>query len=84
MASLQLRLEVPLGDYFINEYYFMKVLLSCTECDFEEWGTSEGELMNKIKMWNHVKRAHIGMADRILRMYNTVPSHMYRMQYSGN
>jgi predicted small metal-binding protein len=58
----------------------MKVLLSCTECDFEEWGTTERELMNKIVMWNHIKKAHIGMADRILRMYQTVPNNLYRMQ----
>ena len=60
----------------------MQVLLSCTECDYEEWGSSNKELMNKIVMWNHVKKAHVGMADRIMRMYQTVPNNLYRTEYA--
>ena len=61
----------------------MKVLLSCTECDYEEWGSTDKQLMNKIVMWNHVKKAHAGTAERIFRMYQMVPNNLYRMQHAG-
>ena len=47
----------------------MKVLLSCIECDHEEWGSSDKEVMNKIVMWNHVKKAHAATAERIMKIY---------------
>lgn len=58
----------------------MQVLISCNECDFEQWGHGEGELMNKIIMWNHVKREHPVLAARVLRMYQTVPSSIYHKE----
>lgn len=36
----------------------MKLILTCRECGHRERGDSERELMNRIKMWNHVERAH--------------------------
>ena len=35
--------------------------------------------MNKIIMWNHVKKAHPYLADRIMRVYNRVPDDLYNM-----
>jgi hypothetical protein len=57
----------------------MKVLLTCTECTYQETGSSERTLMNKIIMWNHVKKAHPYLADRIMRVYNRVPDDLYNM-----
>lgn len=43
-------------------YYYstksMQILLTCAECGHQEWGQSDGMLMNKIKLWNHAKREH--------------------------
>ena len=36
----------------------MKVLLTCRECGHQDWGSSDKEFMNKVKMWNHVRRDH--------------------------
>lgn len=36
----------------------MKVILTCRECGHRERGQSEHQLMNRIKMWNHLERAH--------------------------
>ena len=55
----------------------MNILLMCAECHYQEPSVSEKELMNKIIMWNHVKKAHPGMAERIMRIYTTVPSDLY-------
>ena len=35
-----------------------KVMLTCRECGYQEWGVADRGLMNKIKMWNHVRRLH--------------------------
>ena len=40
------------------------VLLTCRQCGHHDTGTSEGGLMNRIKMWNHVNRSH---ADRNIK-----------------
>lgn len=61
----------------------MQVLISCTECDYEEWGSTDKQLMNKIVMWNHVKKAHAGTAERIFRMYRTFPNHLYSTRQAG-
>jgi predicted small metal-binding protein len=58
----------------------MKVLLTCSECDFREFGSSEKELMNKIIVWNHLKHEHPRMADRIMRMYKTAPNSIFDVQ----
>ncbi|HWB34033.1 MAG TPA: hypothetical protein VG753_01790 [Candidatus Paceibacterota bacterium] len=55
----------------------MKVLLTCTQCNYAEWGTTDGDLMNKIIMWNHVRKAHADTAEYILRTYQTVPNDFY-------
>lgn len=39
----------------------MQVVLTCRECGYREVGDSRNGLMNRIKMWNHVSKAH---ADR--------------------
>jgi hypothetical protein len=36
----------------------MQILLTCAECGHQEWGRTDGTLMNKIKLWNHAKRTH--------------------------
>lgn len=36
----------------------MTVILTCRQCGYRDRGTSEGTLMNRIKMWNHVQHAH--------------------------
>ncbi len=55
----------------------MKIILSCTECGYQDWGATQKPLMNKIIMWNHVKKAHAAIAERIMRMYQTLPSDLY-------
>jgi len=57
----------------------MQVLLSCTECEYQEWGTTEKELMNKIIVWNHVKKEHPATAEHIMRVYQHVPSSLFHM-----
>jgi hypothetical protein len=46
----------------------MEVLLTCRECGHQEWGQAEKEFMNKIKMWNHVRRAHPYLSARDVRL----------------
>jgi hypothetical protein len=46
----------------------MKIILTCSECGHQEWGQSEGTLMNKIKMWNHAVREHKDSAKRVVEM----------------
>ena len=41
------------------------VLLVCTECGYEYKGSS-GALMNKIIMWNHIKKEHGAIAERVM------------------
>jgi hypothetical protein len=60
----------------------MKVLLSCTECSYEEWSSSEKELMNKIIVWNHVTREHPATAEHIMRVYQHVPISLFHMHAS--
>ena len=36
----------------------MKVILTCRECGYRERGDSQHQLMNRIKMWNHLEHAH--------------------------
>ena len=57
----------------------MKVLLSCTECDYEEWSSTEKELMNKIIIWNHVTSEHPSTAEHIMRVYQHVPVSLFHM-----
>ncbi len=55
----------------------MHIVLTCSECDFSESSHSEKELMNKVIMWNHVKKAHASTAERIMKMYQTVPESLF-------
>ena len=57
----------------------MNVLLTCTECEYETWGSTQKELMNKIVMWNHVKKAHAQRAEHIMKLYQTLPDNLYGM-----
>jgi hypothetical protein len=62
----------------------MQVLLSCTECDYSESGNTEKELMNKIIIWNHVKKEHPQTAERIMRIYQHVPSSLFNIHATEN
>lgn len=55
----------------------MRVKLICSECGHQERSSSEKQLINKIIVWNHVKKAHPRTAERIMRHYKVVPSHLY-------
>jgi hypothetical protein len=57
----------------------MQVLLSCTECDYKEHGHTEKELMNKIIIWNHIKKEHPSTAERVMRLYQHVPSSLFHV-----
>lgn len=61
----------------------MKVLLSCTECNYEEWSSTEKELMNKIIIWNHVTEVHPATAQHIMRVYQHVPVSLFHMHAPG-
>lgn len=55
----------------------MNVLLVCAECGYQQVNGSEKEFMNKVIMWNHVKKAHVKTAERVFRNYKTVPTDLY-------
>ncbi len=54
----------------------MNIVLMCSECAYQERSAAEKELMNKIIMWNHVKKSHPKTAERIMRMYHSVPNNL--------
>ena len=41
----------------------MEVLLTCKECGHREAGDTERLLMAKVRMWNHLNRAHPQLTD---------------------
>lgn len=53
------------------------LILRCNECGREEKGSESGTLMNKIKMWNHLKLEHPMLAERIMKMHDTMPTSFY-------
>jgi hypothetical protein len=53
----------------------MKIILTCSECGHQEWGTAEGMLMNKIKMWNHAKKEHPTQIARVINF--SVPKYSF-------
>jgi len=57
-----------------------KILLVCSECEYQENSFSEKELLNKIIMWNHVKKNHPAIAERVMRNYHVFPAHLYGVQ----
>jgi hypothetical protein len=54
---------------------YMKIILTCSACGHQEWGTDEGQLMNKIKMWNHAKRLHPGRVHEVINL--SVPKQQF-------
>ena len=57
----------------------MKIALICTECEYREGGSSEKTLMNKIIMWNHVKKHHPHLAERVMREHHTLPDYLFNV-----
>ena len=55
----------------------MKITLICSECGHEALSTSDKQMINKIIMWNHVKKSHPRTAERVMRLYKVVPNHLY-------
>lgn len=55
----------------------MKILLECNECGYQEWGRESQPLMNKIIMWNHMRKAHAQKAEQIMARYQTLPADFY-------
>lgn len=53
-----------------------KIMLMCTECDFSKAASPEKKLINKIVMWNHMKKAHPSFADAMTR-YKIAPNKPY-------
>ncbi len=41
----------------------MELILTCKECGHEELGQTERLLMAKVRMWNHLNRAHPQLTD---------------------
>lgn len=41
----------------------MELVLTCKQCGYEEHGETERLLMAKIRMWNHLNRAHPDLTD---------------------
>lgn len=66
----------------------MKTILTCRECGYQDNGNSEKQLMNRIKMWNHVARAHQdrdikpSQVSLVMREYSEIdlPQKHYRLQ----
>lgn len=46
-------------------------MLLCHACGHEELGDSRNALMMKIKMWNHVNRAHAELVERFRDVVET-------------
>lgn len=42
----------------------METILTCAACRHVEEGDSRGGLMLKVRMWNHINRAHPELIDR--------------------
>ena len=55
----------------------------CPACEYRAGGLSEKGLLNKIIIWNHVKRAHPAVAERIIRMYQRVPTELWDTRPTG-
>jgi hypothetical protein len=47
-------------------------------------GHTEKELMNKIIIWNHVKKTHPATAERVMRIYSRVPSSLFNIHMPQN
>jgi hypothetical protein len=55
----------------------MHIVRTCIECHYRHNGSSGRQLMNKIIMWNHVKKQHPHTAQRIMNMYCAAPDSLY-------
>lgn len=42
----------------------METILTCAACQHAEAGDSRSGLMLKVRMWNHINRAHPELIDR--------------------
>ena len=58
----------------------MRASLMCSECGYQESGSTHKSLMNNIIMWNHVKRNHPQTAERIMRTYQILPADLYSVR----
>jgi len=45
----------------------MQTPLTCSECGYQEWGSSDRPLMNKIKILNHANKMHPEQVARVLK-----------------
>jgi len=45
----------------------MQTPLTCSECGYQEWGTLDRPLMNKIKILNHANKMHPDQVARVLK-----------------
>ena len=62
----------------------MKILLICRRCGYEEQSTSEKTFIKKVIMWDHVKKAHPGMAERLMRTYAVLLNDFFHIESSGH
>ena len=68
----------------------MKTIITCRECGHQENGDTERQLMNRIKIWNHVARVHQdrhikpSQVSLVMREYSEIalPQKHYRLQPS--
>jgi hypothetical protein len=49
----------------------METILTCAACRHEEKGDSRSGLMLKVRMWNHINRAHPELIDRFKEVVHT-------------
>lgn len=62
----------------------MRTVRTCIECHYRHDGSTSRQLMNKIIMWNHVKKEHPQTAQRIMRMYGAAPDSLYSTISAGS
>lgn len=44
----------------------MQIPITCRECGYQEWGSSDRPLMNRIKLLNHAVKEHPDNVSRVL------------------
>ena len=47
----------------------MQITLVCKECGNKEWGSTHHRLMDRIKMWNHIRHAHLYLDPKPNELY---------------
>ncbi len=58
----------------------MYTVRRCSECDFEEYNSAQSKLARQTTLWEHIKKEHPHMADRIMRNYQTMPDDLYQVR----